>query len=183
MLGALKSVSVERGHDPREYSLVAFGGAGPLHACSLGSHLIVHFVCETLTDDSSLARLCQSYPAIVPPSPGGTYLKAIFSDITLFSHSVSVLCALGDMATNLRHEVGRTYIRNLADAQVSEIVTVCRELEAKATAVLESQGITVQRQRHSFQADMRYAGQALNLSVDFDLDALEREGFATLRNR
>lgn len=36
----------------QRFSLVAFGGAGPMHACSL-------------------AKLCGSYPAIVPPSPGG----------------------------------------------------------------------------------------------------------------
>src|SRR5947207_3397012 len=33
MLRALRVVSVERGHDPRDFALVAFGGAGPLHAC------------------------------------------------------------------------------------------------------------------------------------------------------
>lgn len=32
---AIRLISVERGHDPREFTLVAFGGAGPLHACSL----------------------------------------------------------------------------------------------------------------------------------------------------
>jgi N-methylhydantoinase A len=51
MFGALRLVSVEQGHDPREYALVAFGGAGPLHANALG-------------------RLMQSWPVIVPPAPG-----------------------------------------------------------------------------------------------------------------
>src|SRR5262249_62254377 len=32
-------VSVERGHDPRDFALVAFGGAGPLHACRLAEDL------------------------------------------------------------------------------------------------------------------------------------------------
>jgi len=36
---ALRIVSVERGHDPREFTLVAFGGAGPLHACELAEAL------------------------------------------------------------------------------------------------------------------------------------------------
>jgi N-methylhydantoinase A len=36
---ALRVVSVERGHDPREFTLVAFGGAGPLHACDLAEAL------------------------------------------------------------------------------------------------------------------------------------------------
>ncbi len=32
---AIRVISIERGHDPREFALVAFGGSGPLHACSL----------------------------------------------------------------------------------------------------------------------------------------------------
>jgi N-methylhydantoinase A len=51
MAGALRLVSVQRGHDPRELALVAFGGAGPLHA-------------------NAVAKLMGSFPVIVPPSPG-----------------------------------------------------------------------------------------------------------------
>jgi N-methylhydantoinase A len=39
MLRALRVVSIERGHDPRDFALVAFGGAGPLHACALAEEL------------------------------------------------------------------------------------------------------------------------------------------------
>jgi N-methylhydantoinase A len=39
MLRALRVVSVERGYDPRDFALVAFGGAGPLHACELADEL------------------------------------------------------------------------------------------------------------------------------------------------
>ncbi|KAF8189804.1 Hydantoinase/oxoprolinase-domain-containing protein [Mycena galopus ATCC 62051] len=142
MYGALKSVSVERGHDPREYSLVAFGGAGPLHACSL-------------------ARLCQSYPAIIPPSPG-------------------VLCAFGDAITTLRHEVGRTHICKLVDVTASEIIDTCKSLASQASDVLEKQGVIPSRQRHIFEADMRYSGQALSLPVGFPLEALEQDGLEVL---
>ena len=51
MAGALRVISVQRGHDPREFALVAFGGAGPLHA-------------------NAVAELMGSFPVIVPPSPG-----------------------------------------------------------------------------------------------------------------
>jgi N-methylhydantoinase A len=44
MLRALRVVSVERGHDPREHALVAFGGAGPLHACELAEELEIETV-------------------------------------------------------------------------------------------------------------------------------------------
>ncbi len=44
MLRALRVVSVERGHDPRDFALVAYGGAGPLHACSLADELGIETV-------------------------------------------------------------------------------------------------------------------------------------------
>ena len=44
MLRALRVVSVERGHDPREVALVAYGGAGPLHACALAEELGIEAV-------------------------------------------------------------------------------------------------------------------------------------------
>ncbi len=44
LLRALRVVSVERGRDPREFALVAYGGAGPLHACALADEL----GCETV---------------------------------------------------------------------------------------------------------------------------------------
>ncbi len=39
MARAIRVISVERGHDPRDFTLVAFGGAGPLHACDLAEAL------------------------------------------------------------------------------------------------------------------------------------------------
>jgi N-methylhydantoinase A len=51
MLGAIRVVSVERGHDPRDFSLLPFGGAGPLHG-------------------GSLARLLGMRTIVVPPGPG-----------------------------------------------------------------------------------------------------------------
>src|SRR6476659_4114654 len=44
MLRALRVVSVERGHDPAAFALVAYGGAGPLHACELADELGIRTV-------------------------------------------------------------------------------------------------------------------------------------------
>jgi N-methylhydantoinase A len=44
MLRAVRIISVERGHDPRDFALVAFGGAGPLHACALAEELGIETV-------------------------------------------------------------------------------------------------------------------------------------------
>jgi N-methylhydantoinase A len=41
MAKAIRVISVERGYDPRDFTLVAFGGGGPLHACSLAHALRV----------------------------------------------------------------------------------------------------------------------------------------------
>jgi N-methylhydantoinase A/oxoprolinase/acetone carboxylase beta subunit len=41
---AIRRVSIERGRDPREFTLVAFGGAGPLHACELADRLEIRTV-------------------------------------------------------------------------------------------------------------------------------------------
>jgi len=49
MAEALKIVSVQRGHDPRDFVLAAFGGAGPLHAAALASELgIVDVICPPI---------------------------------------------------------------------------------------------------------------------------------------
>jgi N-methylhydantoinase A len=47
MVGAIRVVSVERGHDPRNFTLVPFGGAGPLHGCALADLLGVRRVLIT----------------------------------------------------------------------------------------------------------------------------------------
>lgn len=60
MMGALRLISVQQGYDPREFALVAFGGAGPLHANALGI-------------------LLGSWPVIIPPSPG---VLCAFGDAT-----------------------------------------------------------------------------------------------------
>lgn len=51
MLGATRVVSVEKGYDPREFALLALGGAGPIHANAIG-------------------KLSGSLPVIIPPTPG-----------------------------------------------------------------------------------------------------------------
>jgi len=41
---AIRVISIDRGRDPRDYTLVAFGGGGPLHACALASKLRIRQV-------------------------------------------------------------------------------------------------------------------------------------------
>jgi len=48
MVGAIRNVSVERGHDPREFALVAYGGAGPMHAIDVAKLLGINKVVAPL---------------------------------------------------------------------------------------------------------------------------------------
>ena len=142
MYGALRLVSVEQGFDPRDFALIGFGGAGPLHANALG-------------------RLMNSWPVIIPPGPG-------------------VLCAYGDATTRVRDEASRTYIRRFADTTTADLAKIYEELAAKALKTLAQQGVPEKECSVSCQADIRYQGQGLQLTVDFDLKALKKGDLAII---
>jgi N-methylhydantoinase A len=64
MMGAIRLISVQRGYDPRDFILVAFGGAGPLHANALARELGIPTV-------------------LIPPSPGiASALGMLMTDLT-----------------------------------------------------------------------------------------------------
>ncbi len=142
MFGALRLVSVEQGHDPRDFALVGFGGAGPLHANALGI-------------------LTNAWPVVVPPGPG-------------------VLCAYGDATTQLQDEAARTYLTMADDLTDEKLLADLRELQLRARESLLADGIPVADHEVSFQADLRYAGQAFQITVDFSEDELLARGVALL---
>lgn len=69
---AIRVISVERGYDPREFTLLSFGGAGPLHACSLARAL-------------SIPRV------LVPVMPGALSALGILLADTVRDHSQTVM--------------------------------------------------------------------------------------------
>ncbi|MEM7280905.1 MAG: hydantoinase/oxoprolinase family protein, partial [Pseudomonadota bacterium] len=142
MVGALRLVSVEQGYDPREFALIGFGGAGPLHA-------------------NALARLVNSWPAIVPPGPG-------------------VLCAYGDATTRVRDEASRTYIKRFSRVKLAEVIRIFERLAKQAEKTLEKEGVKKKDRTTTYQADIRYHGQGLLLTVDFELSDLKRKGLDLL---
>ncbi|WP_426360105.1 hydantoinase/oxoprolinase family protein [Pseudocolwellia sp. HL-MZ19] len=142
MFGALRLVSVEQGYDPRDFALVGFGGAGPLHANALG----------ILTD---------AWPVIVPPGPG-------------------VLCAYGDATTQVQDEATRTYLTLAQKTTADVLLNDLAELRSRAAESLIADGIPEADLEVTFQADLRYAGQAFEISVDFTEQDLKNEGLALL---
>jgi N-methylhydantoinase A len=93
MVGAIRLVSVERGHDPRDFALLPFGGAGPLHG-------------------GALARLLGTPAILVPPGPGvlsalgllACDLKAEFTRTCLQNASAFDASALGQVFDGLQAE-------------------------------------------------------------------------------
>ena len=92
MCGALRLVSLEQGYDPRDFALIGFGGAGPLHA-------------------NALSRLINAWPCIIPPGPG--VLCAYGDATTRLRNEASQTYVTATTATNDK-EIGRM-LRDLAD--------------------------------------------------------------------
>ena len=142
MLGALRLVSVEQGYDPRDFALVGFGGAGPLHANALGI-------------------LSGAWPVIVPPGPG-------------------VLCAYGDATTQVQDEASQTYVARVDQITAGDLIGELETLRARAGESFEADGIPADQQEATYQADIRYAGQAFQLSLTVTVNELKDKGLAVL---
>jgi N-methylhydantoinase A len=128
MAAALRVVSVSRGHDPRALTLVAFGGAGPMHACAIAEEL-------------GTARI------LVPRHPG-------------------VTAALGLLLSDVRHDLRLSWVTPTDDVrdEPSRLDAALAGLEADGRALLAHSGHG-ETGDVAFELDMRYRGQAYNLTV------------------
>ncbi|GAC30915.1 hydantoinase/oxoprolinase family protein [Brumicola pallidula] len=145
MFGALRLVSVEQGFDPRDFALVGFGGAGPLHANALGI-------------------LTGSWPTIIPPGPG-------------------VLCAYGDATTVVKDEASKTYVTLIKNTNQASLAKLFHELTEKASSTLIADGISEYELEVTLQADVRYTGQAFQLSIEISQADFEAQGLDLLISR
>ncbi len=145
MFGALRLVSIEQGFDPRDFALVAFGGAGPLHGNAMG-------------------ELTHSWPVIIPPGPG-------------------VLCAFGEATTRVQDEASQTYVKRADQLKAEDLLHDLELLRARASVSLDADGIPSDQQEVTYQADIRYIGQAFQISMDFTVDDILEKGLAMLTER
>ncbi|NKB58818.1 MAG: hydantoinase/oxoprolinase family protein [Alphaproteobacteria bacterium] len=141
MARAIRLISVQRGHDPREYCLMPFGGGGPVHAGRLAREL-------------GMRRI------LVPRNPG-------------------ILCAMGLLLTDLRHDLSVTRKLPVDATSVPAIRDAMRALRRDADTWFEKENVGSDRRRLVASADMRYAGQNYELNVpvpDLDDDAALLDG-------
>jgi N-methylhydantoinase A len=133
---AIRVISVERGHDQRDYTLVAFGGAGGLHACDLAAALRIPRV-------------------LIPRLPGG-------------------LSALGILRAHVVHDYSRTVRMNVTSVAETRraLLSEFAKLESRGRAVLKAEGFADAKIRGERLLDMRYVGQAYELTVSESGDFL-----------
>jgi N-methylhydantoinase A len=126
MTSAIREISIQRGHDPRDFTLIAFGGAGPMHALAMAEEIGIPRV-------------------LVPRHPGN------------FS-------ALGLLAADIKHDDVRTRVGLLRERGPA-LRAAFTEMEAAARGQLEREGFGPEQQRLLRSLDLRYRGQAFELSV------------------
>jgi N-methylhydantoinase A len=134
MAQAVRVVTVERGIDPRDMALVAFGGAGPLHAAQIA-------------DELGMRR-------VIAPIASG------------------VLSALGLVVSERRRDVVESVLLggdDLTREAVAEVVGRLAERAREGVRPLESPSLKGSDPLIRATYDLRYAGQAFELSVDGSL--------------
>jgi N-methylhydantoinase A len=124
---AIRQMTIQRGIDPRDFALLAFGGAGPAQSPA---------VMELLG-----MRAC-----IVPPNPGN-------------------LSAFGLLAVDWRTDHIVTRVMHEETIDLAEMAALYADLEREAVATLERDGIEAARMRIVREADIRYAGQSMEVRV------------------
>jgi N-methylhydantoinase A len=92
---AIRVISIERGHDPRQFTLVAFGGGGPLHACAL-------------------ARALRIPTVLVPAMPGALSAVGILLADAVRDYSRTVMLP-GDAAESITDSFAELERRGVAD--------------------------------------------------------------------
>ena len=110
---------------------------------------------------NALGILMNAWPVIIPPGPG-------------------VLCAYGDATTRVKDEASRSLVRRVSDMSVEEVAQILQQLGDSVRSSLASQSIPAEVQQLTWQADVRYQGQALLLTLDIDPEKLASEGMQAI---
>ncbi len=122
MVGAIRVVSVERGHDPREFALLPFGGAGPLHG-------------------GSLARLLGIPLIVVPPTPGVLSAHGLLvSDLRAEFARTSLQKAHGFDANAIAHLFAELEREALSWLEAEGVPVVARRITWAASMRYQHQG-------------------------------------------
>jgi N-methylhydantoinase A/oxoprolinase/acetone carboxylase beta subunit len=146
---AIRVITVERGFDPRDFALLAFGGAGPMHACELALELGIRHV-------------------VMPRNPG-----------LLCAWGALGAPLGRELSLTVRDRLRPRVADSAAPwPELSALERRARPMIARARADLLADGVAPSSIRHELWADLRYRGQAYEIEVQlgphFVLDFHER---------
>ena len=110
---------------------------------------------------NAVAKLMGSWPVIVPRSPG-------------------VLCAVGDATTRSRAETSRSHSLRKSQTSSSKIASVLKEMGKQVIDELKKEGAKARDISVSYQADVRYNGQAFEIPMGIDLKGFGKDGLDRL---
>ncbi|MGP8207822.1 MAG: hydantoinase/oxoprolinase family protein [Acidimicrobiales bacterium] len=140
---ALRVISVDRGTDPRELTLVAFGGAGPLHACSLAAQL------EMPTVIVPRAAGVLSALGLAVSDLRKDYVAAFFADLANLDRA-ALERAFRQLEERARTDLREPQLRRQADlryrGQSFELTVPANDMDA-----LKAQFSTTHKQRYGFE--------------------------------
>ncbi|MEM7742579.1 MAG: hydantoinase/oxoprolinase family protein [Pseudomonadota bacterium] len=143
MAEALKIVSVQRGHDPRDFTLAAFGGAGPLHACALAEELgMGHVLCPPIPGAFSALGLVTSdlkrdyvrtfYHRADQATPD--QLADAFADLEAEGTAMLTRAGVAERQRRLRRTIDARYPRQSYELEVAVCDPPFNEATLKAAA-------------------------------------------------
>ena len=139
---AIRAISLERGYDPRSFTLVPFGGAGPVHGCDLAQELGIPRV-------------------LIPARPGILSALGVAIADVVKDYSRTVMLR-PDTLRQAQGELGRGQ---------GELVESLEEefhgMEGLARAELEQEGLPADRMTARRFLDVRYVGQSFELNIDY----------------
>lgn len=127
MADAVRLSLFEKGADPQDFVLAAFGGAGGLHACAVAEALDIRQI--------------------------------------LFPATASTLSAHGILDSDIRHDLIEARLLIAETAAIPDLAAMLDALFERGTGALTADGLSSRNQQIEFAADMRYRGQAWEITV------------------
>lgn len=142
MAHAIRLSLFERGLDPRDFSLLSFGGAGGLHAIEVAEELGIREV--------------------------------------IFPADASTFSAFGILHSDIKHDLAQSRLMPADTAHLPESAAIAADLHRRGAALLAADGIAPEDAECRLAADLRYRGQAFELTVPWDAPGLTEIGLARL---
>jgi N-methylhydantoinase A len=142
LAAAIRVSLFEKGLDPRDFTLLSFGGAGSVHACAVAEELGIRRI--------------------------------------IFPVDASTFSARGLLMADIEHAFGRSSVRPFDAGAVTWLRSCVESLTAEGAARLEADGVAPADRQFELSADLRYRGQAFELTVPWGEVAIDESGIGEI---